>query len=92
MATATKKGHVSRSRVGDAAAVSDPASLAFVISQDNGGEYLWEIVDREGTALVHSGGFPSRADAERAAHYVHDSARLAHFGPRDPERLKTVAA
>jgi uncharacterized protein YegP (UPF0339 family) len=92
MATATKKGHAAGSRVGGASAVSDPASLAFVISQDNGGEYLWEIVDSAGNGLVRSGGFPSRADAERAARYVHDSARLAHFGPRDPEQLKTVAA
>jgi hypothetical protein len=34
----------------------------------------------------------SRDDAEHAAHYVHDSARLAHFGPRDPEERKIVAA
>ncbi len=81
MATATKKGHVARSR----RPTPDRASLAFVISQDNGGHYLWEIVDRLGNAVVQSGGFASRDDAERAAHEAHDSARLAHFGRRDPE-------
>jgi uncharacterized protein YegP (UPF0339 family) len=79
MATATKKGNLARSR----RAAADRASLAFVISQDNRGDYLWEIVDSSGTAVVQSGGFASRDEAERAAHEVHDSARLAHFGQRD---------
>jgi len=91
MATATKNLHATGARVRSAAQVSARASLEFVISQDNRGEYLWEIVDRGGTTLVGSGGFASRDDAERAAHYVHDSARLAHFGPRDPEARSTVA-
>ena len=90
MATATKKVHVAKAR--RAAPISDLASLSFVISQDNRGDYLWEIVDSGGKALVHSGGFASRDDAERAAHYVHDSARLAHFGPRDPEERQIVTA
>jgi uncharacterized protein YegP (UPF0339 family) len=92
MATATKKVHVASSRAGTARSASSRAALAFVISQDNGGDYLWEIVDSRGEALVHSGGFSCHDDAERAAHYVHDSARLAHFGPREPEARRTVAA
>jgi uncharacterized protein YegP (UPF0339 family) len=92
MATATKQGHVASSRARDAATVSKRASLAFVISQDNGGNYLWEIVDSAGKAVVQCGGFASREDAERAAHYVHDSARLAHFGPRETEERQIVAA
>ncbi len=83
MATATKKSHVARSR----RPAADRASLAFVISQDNGGRYLWEIVDSGGRAVVQSGGFTSRDDAERAAHEVHDSARLAHFGRRDADAV-----
>jgi uncharacterized protein YegP (UPF0339 family) len=84
MATATKKGHVVRSRR-EAAAVADRASLAYVISQDNGGDYLWEIVDNRGNAVVRSGGFASSDEAERAAHHVHDSARLAHFVRREAD-------
>ncbi len=84
MATATKKGHVAASRP-NVAAVRGRASLAFVISQDNGGDYLWEIVDSAGNAVIRSGGFPSHDDAERAAHHVHDAARLAHFARRDTE-------
>ena len=92
MATATKKVHVAGSRTRNATPVSGRAPLAFVISQDNRGDYLWEIVDSGGKTLVRSGGFASRDDAERAAHHVHDSARLAHFGPRDPAERQTVAA
>jgi uncharacterized protein YegP (UPF0339 family) len=91
MATATKTG-VATSRGRGAPTGSDPASLAFLISQDNGGHYLWEIVDHEGTGLVHSGGFASRADAERAAQYAHRCARLAHFAPRNPPERKAAAA
>jgi uncharacterized protein YegP (UPF0339 family) len=92
MATATKKVHAARSRARNAAPVPDRAPLAFVISQENGGDYLWEIVDRGGTTLVHAGGFASRDDAERAAHRVHDSARLAHFGPRASREREIVGA
>ena len=89
MATATKiKAGRSRGRAGAAA----PASLAFAISQDNRGEYLWEIVDDGGNGLVRSGGFASRDDAERAAHYVHDSARLARFERREPSERDTSGA
>ncbi len=92
MATATKKLNAGRSRQRVGATTSKPASLAFSISQDNGGEFLWEIVDGDGNGLVRAGGFASRDDAERAAHYVHDSARLAHFEPRDlDERSKSGA-
>jgi uncharacterized protein YegP (UPF0339 family) len=80
MATATKKGQGARPR-----RIADRASLAFVISQDNGGDYLWEIVDSAGNAVTQSGGFTSSDDAERAAHQVHDAARLAHFARRDAE-------
>jgi len=81
MATATKKGPAGGSR----RPVADRASLAFVISQDNGGHYLWEIVDSGGNAVVQSGGFASRDEAERAAHDAHNSARLAHFGGREAD-------
>jgi uncharacterized protein YegP (UPF0339 family) len=91
MATATKKVHVAGSRARNAAPASEAASLAFVISQDNRGDYLWEIVDAGGKALVRAGGFACRDDAERAARYVHKSARLAQFGPRDLDQRKAAA-
>ncbi len=92
MATATKKDHLAGSRARNGGSVPARASLAFVVSQDNRGDYLWEIVDSHGKTLVGAGGFSSRDDAERAAHDVHDSARLAHFGPRDPEERRAGVA
>ena len=90
MATASKKRHASPSRDHAGRIAPDRASLAFVISQDNDGGYLWEIVDGTGRAIAHSGGFASRDEAEHEAHYVHDSARLAHFAPRKAEQSPIV--
>lgn len=83
MATATKTiPRAPRSK--GAGTVSQPTALSFAISRDNGGGYLWEILGGDGEVVAQSAGFVSRDDAERAAHYVHDSARLAHFVQRDP--------
>jgi len=92
MATATRKVPVAGPRARNAARSSDRASLSFDSSQDNGGDHLWEIADSSGKTLVRSGVSASREDAERAAHHAHESARLAHFGPRDPEARETVVA
>jgi uncharacterized protein YegP (UPF0339 family) len=56
-----------------------PASLAFVIYEDNGGDYHWTIVADDGAALARSGGFASYADAEKAARQVRDGAASARF-------------
>lgn len=85
MATATQKDHAGTPRARGADTRRARGPLAFSVSEDNGGDYLWEIVDSGGNTVAQSGGFASRQDAERAAHYVHDSARLAHFGPRETE-------
>ena len=84
MATATKKVHAVRPAVRGARVVSESASLEFLVYQDNGGDYHWEIVGEGGKSLTQSRSFASREDAERAARCVHDgvgSARLeAHAG------------
>jgi uncharacterized protein YegP (UPF0339 family) len=54
-----------------------PASLAFVIYEDNGGDYHWTIVAGDGATLARSGGFVSYADAEKAARQVRDGAASA---------------
>jgi uncharacterized protein YegP (UPF0339 family) len=80
MATATKKVHAGRPIVRAAGEVSKSESLEFLVHQNNGGEYYWEIVGERGKSLATSGSFASHADAERAARRVHDgagSARLA---------------
>jgi uncharacterized protein YegP (UPF0339 family) len=73
MATATTKVHAARP-VARARDVSEAASLEFLVHQDNGGDYHWEIVGGSGESLAQSGSFASRDDAERAARCVYDSA------------------
>ena len=89
MATATKKVHTARSQ---ARAVPEATSLAFLISQDNGGRYHWEIADGSGEGLVHSGSFASQNDAERAARYVYERASSARFEPHVAKERQTVGA
>ncbi len=92
MATATKKIGGATLRPRGAAAGSDPASPALVISPDSRGDCLWEIVEREGKDVLRSAGFAAPGDAERAAHHTHDGAGLAHGGPRDPDERKAAAS
>ena len=82
MATATKQVRAARSVAGVKRLGSDEASPAFLIYQDNGGGYHWEIVDRRGQSLVQSEPFASEDDASRAARLMQQGARSAHFEPR----------
>jgi len=89
VATATKKARASRpSPVRD---VSE-SSLEFLVYQDNGGSYRWEIVQRSGESLAHSVSFGSHEDAERAARYVYDRAGVARFGAREADERQPTAA
>jgi uncharacterized protein YegP (UPF0339 family) len=88
MATATKKVHTARS---PARAVPEASTLAFLIDQDNGGDYHWELVDGSGEVLVHSRSFASQNDAERAARYVREGAHSALFEPQAASERQTVA-
>ena len=82
MATATKQVRAARSPAGVTRVEPDAASPAFMIYQDNGGGYHWEIVDRGGRSLVQSARFTSEDDAQRAARLMQQGARSAHFEPR----------
>lgn len=56
----------------------EPASLKFVVFEDNGGGYGWTIVTATGEA-VQSSGFASYEDAKQAARDVHAGAGSASF-------------
>jgi uncharacterized protein YegP (UPF0339 family) len=81
MATATKKIHATQRVARGARDASAAASLEFLVQQDNGGDYHWEIVGAHGESLAQSGSFASHDDAERAASRVHDGAGSARFEP-----------
>jgi len=77
MATATKKSRAAKQLAGRAREVRVPDSTQFVIFEDNGGDYHWTIVARDGATLARSGGFASYDDAEKAAKDVRDGAASA---------------
>ena len=91
MATATKRVHA----VGPVARrrrdVSDSTSLEFLVYQDNGGDYHWEIVGEGGERLAQSRSFASREDAELAARCVHDGAGSARLEARAADKHERVA-
>jgi len=91
MATATKKVHAARPVARDARDVSRSAPLEFLVHQDNGGHYYWEIVGERGESLAKSGSLASHDGAERAARWVHDGAGSALFGPHAAEERQLVA-
>jgi uncharacterized protein YegP (UPF0339 family) len=81
MATAPKK--VRAKQAGrDARNLRELPALAFLVQQDNGGDYYWEIVGERGENVARSGTFASYDDAERAARSVRDGAGSARFEPR----------
>ena len=59
--------------------VPEPASMAFLIYEDNGGGYHWTIVACGGETLVRSASFKSYEDAKQAAGIVHRGASRAAF-------------
>lgn len=59
--------------------VSVPASMEFLVFEDNAGEYHWTIVSGEGATLARSCGFASSEDAEQAARQIRRAAAAARF-------------
>jgi uncharacterized protein YegP (UPF0339 family) len=82
MATARKKAGDPRRVARGTGAQSKPASMRFLIFEDNGGAHHWRIVAGDGATLAQSVGFLSYEDAERAARHVREGAGSASFEPR----------
>jgi hypothetical protein len=79
LATAPNKIHADRPVARSTRDVSKSAPLEFLVGQDNGSDYYWEIVGERGESLAKSGSFASHFDAERAAQRVYDGAGAARF-------------
>jgi uncharacterized protein YegP (UPF0339 family) len=62
--------------------VSEPASMTFLIYEDNGGGYHWTIVGASGETLVRSASFGSYEEAKQAAQIVRRGASRASFEDR----------
>ena len=91
MATAAKKVHAARPAARGARDVSETASLEFLVHQNNGGDYHWQIVGGDGESLAQCGSFASHNDAERAARRVYDGAGSARFELHVAEERELVA-
>jgi uncharacterized protein YegP (UPF0339 family) len=81
MGTAPKKSRAAKQLARRADAIV-PASMEFLIVEDNGGAYHWRLRTGDGAILAESGAFASHADAERAAQQVRGGAVSARFEPR----------
>jgi uncharacterized protein YegP (UPF0339 family) len=62
-----------------ASAPPEPASMKFLVFEDNRGGYHWTIVAPSGETLVQSASFATHQDAKRAARVVHAGAASASF-------------
>jgi uncharacterized protein YegP (UPF0339 family) len=62
-----------------ASALPEPASMRFLVVEDNGGGYHWTIVAGSGELLAQSPSFASYEEAKQAARIVHSGAASASF-------------
>jgi uncharacterized protein YegP (UPF0339 family) len=60
-----------------ASRLPEPASMKFLVFEDNGGGYHWTIVAGSGETLAQSASFASYEDARQAARIVHSGAASA---------------
>jgi len=74
MATAITKARASESM--------DSASMEFLIVEDNGGEYHWRLLDRDGNRVARSPTFASYEATEDAASVVLAGAGSARLDRR----------
>jgi uncharacterized protein YegP (UPF0339 family) len=82
MATATKKARATNGANPGAGVGSNSVSMEFVIVEDNGGDYHWTLLDRDGNSLARSPSFGSYEHAEDAARVVLAGAGSARLDGR----------
>jgi uncharacterized protein YegP (UPF0339 family) len=75
----TQAGSAKRKARAAARAVPKPASMTFLVFEDNGGGHYWTIVAASGETLVRSASFASYEDAKQAARVVQGGAASASF-------------
>jgi len=82
MATATKKARAPRRATRGAVVASESVSMEFLIVEDNGGDYHWTLLDRDGNSLARSPSFASYELAKDAALVVLAGAGSARLDRR----------
>jgi uncharacterized protein YegP (UPF0339 family) len=82
MATATTKARATTGANRGALVASDSVSMEFLIVEDNGGDYHWTLLDRDGNSLARSPSFASYEHTEDAARVVLAGAGSARLNRR----------
>ena len=82
MATATTKSRAAKRLARRTREVRVAEPMQFLIFEDNGSDYHWTIVARNGAILARSGSFASYDDADQAAEQVRAGAASARFDRR----------
>ena len=82
MATATMQDRARTGADRRAVVVSDPASMEFLVVEDNAGDYHWTLLDRDGNSLARSPSLVSYRQAEDAARVVLAAAGSARLDRR----------
>jgi uncharacterized protein YegP (UPF0339 family) len=78
----TRSAQATQANTAKRKALREPASMKFLVFEDNGGGYHWTIVAASGETLVRSASFASYEDAKQAARIVHAGAASASFEHR----------
>ena len=82
MATATRRLALLRAPTRGAVLASDSVSMEFLVVEDNGGDYHWTLMDRDGNSLARSPSFTSYEHTEDAARVVLAGAGSARLDRR----------
>ena len=93
MATATQKQRTTRHDARRVKATSDPVAIAFVVLEDNAGDYRWSILDSRGESLAQSNRtFVTYDAARQAAATIRNAAGSARLEQRPVDHPVDLAA
>jgi uncharacterized protein YegP (UPF0339 family) len=82
MATAAMKARANTAANGGTVVAPESVSMEFLIAEDNGGDFHWTLLDRDGNNLGRSPSYASHEDAEDAALVVLAGAGSARLDRR----------
>jgi uncharacterized protein YegP (UPF0339 family) len=92
MVTATPQQRTSRQVGRGAKDASESVAIAFVVFEDNAGDYRWSIRDSRGESLAQSGTFATYDAAHTAAGAVRDAAGSSRLEPKPADPPPDVVA
>jgi uncharacterized protein YegP (UPF0339 family) len=92
MATAIQKQRTTRQVARRARGASQAVAIAFVVFEDNAGDYRWAILDSRGENLAQSETFATYDGARKAAEVIRDAAGSSQLERRPADRPVDLVA